>query len=357
MSQRRDFDFLAKMVRQRITRAFWTCTTSFRTKRLIVFLTPGHEFRSGGILSIASLYRESAALEDLHRARVALCTVPGDPFLLKYTWFENSNYILDLGSLLKCCGRLDYLQLHIPEYTVNQVVDWLNSASSKLLEDVGEVEFNVLLQNIDLIEGQNIEGLKRFGNVTCTTAHEAYCSQETRDTLGISVHRLGCYHGPELFSPSEYHDKEPLLIVSDDAHPMKEEVLLRIAQSVPTLRIQVIQNLSYEDYKSLIRRAKWLLTFGEGLDSYFTEFAYSGGVAFAVFNDRFFTPDFANLETVYSSWEVLMDRIAGDLQRLDEPTAYNRSWRRAYDLLSALSGVERFRENLRLFYRGEYTFP
>lgn len=357
MSHRREVDFLARMVTQRITRAVLTCTTSFRTDRLIVFLTPGHEFRSGGILSIASLYRESAALENLHRARVALCAVPGDPFLLKYTWFENRNYILDLESLLRCCGRLDYLQLHIPEYTVNQVVEWLSSASPKLMRNIREVQFNVLLQNIDLIQGQDVAGLKRFGSVTSTTAHEAYCNSATREALGISVHRLGCYHGPELFSPRGYQDKEPLLIVSPDAHPLREWVLQKIAKELPDLRIQVIQNLSYEDYKDLIRRAKWSLTFGEGLDSYFTESVYSGAVSFAVFNERFFTPAFAKLETIYPSWEILMDRMATDLQRLDEPLAYNRCWRQAYDLLSALSGVDRFRENLRMFYRGEYTFP
>ena len=52
-----------------------------------------------------------------------------------------------------------------------------------------------------------------------------------------------------------------------------------------------------------------------------------------------------------------MDRITTDLQRLDEPVAYNHCCQQTYDLLSAYSGGDRFRENLRLFYRGEYTFP
>ena len=102
---------------------------------------------------------------------------------------------------------------------------------------------------------------------------------------------------------------------------------------------------------------KWSLTFGEGLDGYFVDPIFSGGVSFAVFNERFFTPAFAKLETVYSSWEVLMDRMATDLQRLDEPAIYNRRWRQAHDLLSDHLNTERFRENLRMFYRGEYTLP
>jgi len=46
-----------------------------------------------------------------------------------------------------------------------------------------------------------------------------------------------------------------------------------------------------------------------------------------------------------------------DLQRFDEPEAYNRCWQQAFNLLSDELNTDRFRENLRKFYRGEYTFP
>jgi hypothetical protein len=236
-------------------------------------------------------------------------------------------------------------------------LDWLTSASQTLLQGVQEIQLNILLFNIDNIQGQNVSGLKRFGEVTATTAHEAYTNQATRDALGISVHRLSVCNGPECHSVSDYRDKEPLLVVSHDEHPLKEDVLGHISRAFPDLRIQVIQNLHYDDYKKLIGRAKWSLTFGEGLDCYFAEPVWSGGVAFAVFNERYFTPAFAKLETVYPSWEVLIDKMAADLQRLDEPVAYNRCWRQAYDLLGDLYSVDRFRKNLRMFYRGEYTFP
>ena len=81
-----------------------------------------------------------------------------------------------------------------------------------------------------------------------------------------------------------------------------------------------------------------------------------GGIAFAVFNERFFTPAFAELETVYPSWEVLVDRIAADIRCLDEPVTYIHMWRQAYELMSGHNDTNRFRKNLRLFYRGEYTF-
>jgi hypothetical protein len=328
------------------------------TKRLIVFLTPGFDVPAGGILSIAAIYEESDGLTDLHRAKVALCTVPGDdPLFLKYTWFENSHYLLDLSAVLRSCTNLDYLQLHIPEYVVNRMSKWLNDVSSSLLKNIREIHLNIMLQNIDLIEGQNVAELKRFGKVTVTTAHEAYGNSATRQALGVTVHKLSVRFGPELYKRTAYPDKKPILAVSHDEHPLKDDVLQQIARAHPQLDIQIVHNLSYEEYKALISRAKWALTFGEGLDGYFAETIFSGGNSFAVFNERFFTPAFAALETVYPSWKILQERMPVDLQRLDEPIAYDRCWRQANDLLTSLYSTDRFRENLRAFYRGEYTFP
>ena len=356
MSSNNFFVRLKRKVKQVVTRARLTRAIPDNTKRLIVFLSPGHEFRAGGIMAIALMCQESLALGKLHDAEVVMCTVPGDPPLLKYSWFENSRYMLDLDAVLRRCGSLDYLLLHIPEYEVNQVLEWLKS-SPALLRNIRELHLNVMIFNIEKIEGQDVAGLQQFGKVTCTTAHEAYSNQTARAALGVPLHRLVICTGAEFYSPSDYEAKEPILIVSSDAHPLKESVLRKIAQELPDLRIEIIQNLSYDEYKKLIRRAKWALTFGEGLDGYFAEPVFSGSISFAVYNPRFFTPAFAKLENVYPSWEVLLEKIADDMKRLDEPVAYSRVWRPAYDLLSEHFDTNRFRENLRAFYRGEYTLP
>jgi hypothetical protein len=356
MSFRNTLGVVKYNVRRRVTQTLITQAIGFRARRLIVFLTPGFDGPSGGIMSIASIYRESAALQHLHGARVAICTIPGEPPLLKYTWFKNRNYLLDLEALLNRCSCLDYLLVHIPEYAVNQVGDWLDSYGPKL-KNVKKLHLNVLAQHIDIARGQDLKRLARFGKVTCTTAHEAYTNAATRAALGVTLHRLSICNGPERYTRSDYADKQPLLMVSHDAHPLKERVLGEIKKTLPALKIQVIQNLSFEDYLKVAQHAKWSLTFGEGLDSYFADPVFSGGVSFAVYNERFFTPAFANLETVYPSWDVLMEKITTDLQRLDEPIAYERCWRQAWNILNSLYSTERFRENLRQFYRGEYTFP
>src|SRR5205814_4455939 len=61
--------------------------------------------KNGGVLSIASLYEESSKLSSIHHAAVVICTIPGDPPLLKYRWFPNNNYLLDADAVISRCSR------------------------------------------------------------------------------------------------------------------------------------------------------------------------------------------------------------------------------------------------------------
>jgi hypothetical protein len=248
----------------RLKREALTRDVSFEAKRLIIFLTPGLEVRTGGVLAIFSMKDETLALRQLHRARVILCAVPGDdPDFFKYSWFDNNDYLLDLETVLRSCESLDYLQLHIPDYAVNRLLVWLRTFEKTLLQNIREIHLNVLLFNIDNIRGQNVhsdviqdvKGLLSFGKATCTTAHEAYTNLATREEQGVPLHRLGCLYGPEFFPRSSYQDKEPLMIVSRDGHLLKGEVLQRIAQAFPELTIQIIENIQYEDYRKSVHRA------------------------------------------------------------------------------------------------------
>jgi len=172
--------------------------------------------------------------------------------------------------------------------------------------------------------------------------------------MGVPLHRLSCCIGSEDYLVSRYQEKQALLIVSPDPRPLREHVLDRIAQACPALTIRVIENLPYDDYRKLAGSAKWSLTFGEGLDGYFIEPVLSGGVSFAVFNDRHFT--------FLAAGDGLS--VVGRSDGKDD--GRSRPSRRARDVrallapelrLCSLYNTQRFRENLRTFYRGYYTFP
>jgi len=353
---RRILGHIRNTVKYDVPRAFLTRKLPADTRRLIIFLTPGYELRSGGVMAINAMYHETVALKEIHQAESVLCSIPGEPRILKYKWFKNNDYILGLSTVLGHCRNLESVLIHIPEYRVNHVAQQL-SQLKPLLEKIPEVHLNVLLFNIDLIEEQNVKQLEEFGRVTCTTAHEGYSNQETRDAVGVPTHGLLICKGAEYYTPTKYEQKDELLIVSPDAHPLKERVLERLARELPRLKVQIIQDLAYEEYAKVRQRAKWSLTFGEGLDGFFVEVVFCGGLSFAVFNERFFTQEFSELENVYPSWEALLEKMPVDLKQLDDPQAYESQWKKTFALVDNVLSTNRFRERLRQFYRGEYTFP
>jgi hypothetical protein len=325
--------------------------------RLIIYLTPGDDIVNGGILSLASIYEETAKLQRIHGAQVIMCTIPGDPPLLRYTRFHNQNYIYRFSQALAYFQNLQGLMIHVGEYCVGQFLRNMSGKDYSRLGQTKDLHINVMIQNIKLLSPAGyIQQLKRLGRVTCTTAHERYSNLETRNRLGIPLHKLSVFVSPEQYDRRQYVEKEELMIVSPDKHPSKREILGLIAARFPKLRIQLIMNLTYEEFRKTILRAKWALTFGEGLDGYFVETVFSGGIAFSAYNSTFFTEDFRSLRTVYDSYETMMKKICLDMEGLDNEVAYAQYQSEQHSLCCKYYDHREYIKNLESFYRGEYTY-
>jgi hypothetical protein len=214
-----------------------------------------------------------------------------------------------------------------------------------------------MLQNIDMLPPKKyVEYLRKLGRLTCTTAHEKYSTLELSRELGVSLHKLSAYVSPEQYHKRNYNEKEDLMIVSPDAHPWKSAILQLIGGKFPRLKVQIIKDLTYEEYKELISHAKWALTFGEGLDGYFVETIFSGGISFSAYNSRFFTEDFKFLRTVYDNYSVLTKSICSDISDLDNEKSYAYYQMQQYDLCHKHYDYREYIRNLELFYKGEYTY-
>jgi len=341
-------------VQDRLLRAYY----SPDVKKLIVFLTRGYDVVGGGILSICSLYEESKRMKNIHGAEVIICTLPGDPPLLKYTKFKNQIWLFDFFQVMKYFSNLESLMIHIPEVAVDQFVTNISTIVG-LFKHVETVHFNIMLQNIRLFRPtaiKCIERLKRIGTVTCTTAHERYSTIEVREKLGIPLHWLGTYVSPEWYVRTDYQKKENLLLVSPDPHPDKGRILRTIRERVPEVEIFIVMGIPYEKYKGLLFLAKWSLTFGEGLDGYFVEAVFSGAIAFAVYNTEFFTEDFRSLQTIYDTYEMLAQNISSDIKKLDNESHFSIYQKQQYELCCKHYNYQRYVENLKQFYKGQYTY-
>jgi hypothetical protein len=327
------------------------------TKKLIIFLTPGVDIVNGGIMSIASLFEETKRLKQIHGSESILCTYPSDPALLKYTKFKNNNFLFNFSDVLTFFSNLDSLIIHIPEHYIYRFNIFLTNNNRLHLRKIRNAQINILIQNWDYLPSNKyIQGLAKLGKLTSTTAHSRYCSIELRNRLGFPLHKLSVYVSPEQYLKKSYAEKENLLIVSPDNHSRKTEILRLIHRELPELQIKIIQNLTYEQYKQTISRAKWALTFGEGLDGYFVEPVFSGAISFSVYRPEYFTKDFKPLQTVYSSYDDLAEKICSDIKKLDTSEAFNIYQQQQFDLCAKEYNHATYVKNLELFYRGKYTF-
>lgn len=328
------------------------------TKNLIIFLTPGCNRVGGGILSISSIYEETKKLKQIHESEVILVTIPGESVLLKYTKFSNNNYIYQLPQVLSYFKNLENLTINVPEYACDVVAEDLATKECDLIKKIHGVHINIMLQNIDLLPDKHaVEKLNTFGKVTVTTAHKKYSSPNIRQEIGFPLHLLSTYISPEQYEFKKYTEKKDLIIVSPDPHSLKTNILETIAKEFPQMKIQVINNFTYEEYKKTIGKAKWALTFGEGLDNYFLETVFCGGISFSVFNPKFFTDDFGELQTVYPDYNILIEKICADMKVLDREPFYTEYQQKEYGLACKHYSYENYIKNLTLFYEKKYMYP
>ena len=114
--------------------------------------------------------------------------------------------------------------------------------------------------------------------------------------------------------------------------------------------------MTYEQYKQTISRAKYALTFGEGLDGYFIEPVFSGAISFSVYRPEFFTKEFQQLRTVYCNYDVLTAKICDDFRYFDSSKTFDAYQQQEFDLCAKEYNHSNYVKNLELFYQRKYTF-
>lgn len=333
-------------------------------QKLIVFLIPGADWAtgkegiSGGAISIVSLCEETQSLySSNNEIATILCTIREDHLLVKYKNFENRTPVYRFSQLHKHFRDVKEVVIHAPEFITTLFVKRLIKKDKKWLQSRQFFQINILNQNISLMPSQTeIQEIKQVTNfVTITTAHQQYCTIQYREFFGVPTHKLSVWISPEQYSFVSWREKENLIVISPEKRSYKKEIIEEL-KKVEGLRIQIIENLKYSEYKQLVARAKWTLTFGEGLDGYLIEPVFSGAIGFAIYNEQFFTKDFSEFQTIYSSPEMLKSEIVSDIQKLDNEEDFSEYQKKQYTLLAAYYKKEEYINNLKKFYNKDYTF-
>lgn len=299
-------------------------------------------------MSICSIADETRQLLGSAGVSVAICTAHGQPRLLRLTKFENDAEIFAFSDMLEWFPNSSEVLVHVPEMFVGIfVADNLDIYRSR--PDI-RWRFNILLQNIDWIEPlpAAVRAMRQLGPTTVTLAHKA--SSAAAAALDCPVHYLSWFISAENFQRVAFPEKKRLIAISPDEHSAKAEIVRQIRKALPDHNIVEIRNMTYQRYKEVIGDAKFMFTFGEGLDGYFVESIFSGAVAMAIFKDQFFTSEYRHLAGVFDDSDRAVTDVAKFLTAAKNENRFREVAEQQYDVVSQTFRHDVYQGNIRKFY-------
>ena len=326
-------------------------------EKIIVFILEGathlggSETISGGIISIDSIYNETKKLKNIHHSKVYLAIIGGLPFL-KFSTFKSNSLVFRFNQFFNLLS-LNQILLHIPEYLVPYFNAELieKGTLSTLRKNCKWIHINILNQNIELMPNErDLLVLESFANrLTQTTAHKKY-------SKSYEIHPIETFHFSTRLDPKQYRytdvtKKEKVILFSPD-DPQGNEVIQSILKKVlPDYTYITIQNITYSEFKRLISKSMFCITLGEGLDGYFIETIFSGGITFTVNNSNFFTDDYLKLPIIFTSHTDMRNNIGHFIKELSaNEDYYTRTNKEAFEILAREYNLNQYRENIKKFY-------
>lgn len=326
--------------------------------RLIVYLVPPQKFVSGGVLSIFSLCNASRDFFSVHRSKVLLSVYPGFKSYGKHDLLNSDETVYSFEDIVKL-GNPEYLQLHIPEYAANDVLKLLNESHGDYLKNVPDLRVNILNQNVLYMpEPQQLANWFHLTpKLTQTTAHDRYSSQGLADKYDTPLHHFSVYLDPRQYDKKSYEEKDNIIVLSPDENEYRSRIVDKLTDELPDYKLITIEKIPYKDYKELVSRAKFCVTFGEGFDGYFIEPCFSGGVTFTVYNDDFF-PDkkFSTFPNVYDSYSEMLTQIVKDIKHLENKQRYEKVSDENLKKITQFYKYETYQDNLKRFYEEKFDF-
>lgn len=320
-----------------------------------VILVPKARQVRGGTLQLLSMRHALAAV--LPPSQVALLC-----------WTPNSgighSHLIDHGDetpiarlpMLADRTRPDAsIVIHIPEYAASLCVDHPDLAR---LSNRHHVHINILNLNHNVLPGRSTFNrlLRSYPRVTMTA--DIWATPAYRDVCGVDVHWIPVWFWPHDISPTPYHQKQDLLLVSPDGqhNPLRARILDHLHQRFPSLSMIEITRMPFDKYCQLEQVAKWSITFGEGHDGYFMGPAMRGGIPFAVFNDTFVGWDPNQWQTLYRDYDEMLQRISDDMACLDSETQYSAYSQRLQPRYRTRGVFDTMKRQLRRFNEGTFDF-
>jgi len=315
----------------------------------------------GGMLSINRFIDKTIALFKNTNMNILLSGLPLNNPVVTYSMFEPRLQMYHFSDIV-AATHPEKLILHIPEFYLPGFINDLNVMQKQWLLSIPYLHINIMDQNHEYFPDRGyIEHCKVYTDkVTISTAHTEYTSDEVAEEVDCPIKLLTPFL-PEFYR-IPFGEKEKIIAVSHDefmfdGESKKEETLKYLIEKLRDYEIIVIDNMSLEEYKQLISKALFTITFGEGYDGYFIEPFLSDSIAFAVYNSMFFPGQFKYAPTVYNSWNEFIDNIVDNIIELNEnEELYNKYSTITEDMIREVTNDDISIMNLKEFYDDKYDY-
>ncbi|NCO10969.1 hypothetical protein GW930_03655 [Candidatus Saccharibacteria bacterium] len=288
-----------------------------------------------------------------------IITYPNNPGYGHNDLFENDEVVYSLDEILDKYTKISKLVLNIPELAVPGFLGRLLKYK-QAFQAVPYISINILNQNIRYMPGpSDIQQLRAVANhITQSTAHERYANQSTADTYALPLKHLSVYLDPSQYKRVPIEKKNNLIVYSPDDSAYKDELIRSIKVKMPGYTFKEIRNLKYPKYKQLLERAKFVITFGEGMDGYFIEGAFSGAIPLSVYNSDFFPDsDFLKLPCVFESDVSILKSAQETIVELANSTNfYKETQDKAFDMTAHFYNFSNYSNNIKGLLRGEVDY-
>ncbi|TRX50217.1 hypothetical protein FNH22_25935 [Fulvivirga sp. M361] len=286
-----------------------------------------------------------------------MCTYPDAYLMWRFSQFDADITIFRYEQLQDHFKNLDFLLFHSISYRTPHFVK-TEIHQNNYFKKIEDFRLNILNQNIQLMPTPEAFDLlkKSCKHLTQTTSHKQYSTQEFKEKYDFPLHYLSVFGSPERYKRTKLDEKENLILLSPDESAQKTELMNALENQFSEFEIKIVKGLRYNEYLSLISRSKIMITLGEGLDFYFIEQVFSGGISIAIYNDEFFPEDFQAKHGLFSSEDELLKEVSTYIRQALEKENYEEINNEQYQLCSKFYKYDEYRENLKRFYSGDYTF-
>ncbi len=313
---------------------------------------------NGGVMSIFSISDAMRNVSKDSNTRVHIITYPPNPGYGKNPLFFNEEHVYGIDEIISKYKNIDSLLINIPELVAKKAFEML-IPYKHYLDSISDLKINILNQNIRYMPDFDVFcKLYYFTNyITQTTAHDRYGTQETANKYSLPLKHLSVNLDASMYKKIGYAEKEDLIVYSPDNSSGKSDVVKALNDNLKNYTIIEIQGLTFEEYKSLISRAKFVITFGEGMDGYLIEGVFSGAIPFSVYNHDFFPSEsFLEFQNIYSKESDMVNKIISDIKYLDSSQTFEQLHNKFLVKVKDYYSQTKYKTNIRAFLDGKLDY-